>query len=151
MEVPAGPVARIGPSFGFRPYVIWKFAENVEGAKQFLVDYASNLQRAFIASGFQNMPALLGSVPNLADLVAKDPKANPTDKYSLLANAPAWTTNIGHPGYTNAAVGEAWQRGIIPRMCARAATGDLSPEEALDQADKEMRSIFDVWKGRGKI
>jgi multiple sugar transport system substrate-binding protein len=149
MEVPQGPVARLGPSFGFRPYVIWQFAENIEGAKQFLVDYAANLRRAFLASGFQNMPALPGAVPDLADLVVNDPTASPSDKYGLLANALAWTTNIGHPGYTNAAIGEVWGRGLIPRMCARAATGELSPEEALDQADKEMRSIFDVWKGKG--
>ena len=36
-------------------------------------------------------------------------------------------------------------------MCARAATGQLTPEEALDQADSQVRLIFDKWKARGKI
>jgi hypothetical protein len=36
-------------------------------------------------------------------------------------------------------------------MYARAATGELAPEEALDQADKEMRGIYETWKERGKI
>jgi multiple sugar transport system substrate-binding protein len=151
MKVPAGPAARLGPSFGFRPYIIWRFAENIDGAKQFLVDYAANLRRAFLASGFQNMPGMPGSVPDLAELVAKDTTADPSDKYALLAGAPGWTTNIGHPGFTNAAIGEVWNRGLIPRMYARAATGELTPEEALDETDREMRSIFDAWKARGKV
>jgi multiple sugar transport system substrate-binding protein len=150
MKVPEGPVARLGPSFGFRPYVIWKFAENIDGAKQFLVDYAANLRGAFLASGFQNMPGIPGSVPDLTELVAKDTTADPSDKYALLASASGWTTNIGHPGFTNAAIGEVWNRALIPRMFARAAMGELAPEEALDEADREMRSIFDAWKLRGK-
>jgi multiple sugar transport system substrate-binding protein len=32
---PEGPSARLAPSFGFMTYVIWKFAENVEGAVNF--------------------------------------------------------------------------------------------------------------------
>jgi multiple sugar transport system substrate-binding protein len=151
MRVPEGPVARLGPSFRFRSYVIWRFAENIDGAKQFLVDYAANLRKAFLASGFQNMPGMLGSVSDLAELVAKDTTTDPSDKYALLAGAPAWTTNIGHPGFTNAAIGEVWNRGLIPRMYARVATGELTPEEALDEADGEMRSIFDAWKARGKV
>src|SRR5689334_21638074 len=111
--------------------MIWRFAEKIEGAKRFLADYGAGLRRAFLASGFQNMPAWSGAVPDLAELVANDATASPSDKYALLADAPAWTTNIGHPGYTNAAIGEAWNRGLIPRMCARAATSKFSPEEAL--------------------
>jgi multiple sugar transport system substrate-binding protein len=72
LKVPEGPAGQLGPSFGFRPYVIWRFAENIEGAKRFLVDYAANLRRAFLASGFQNMPGLPGAVPDLAGLVAND-------------------------------------------------------------------------------
>jgi hypothetical protein len=36
-------------------------------------------------------------------------------------------------------------------MCARAAAGELTPEEALDQADMEVRQIFQKWKERGKV
>jgi multiple sugar transport system substrate-binding protein len=151
MPVPQGPAARLGPSFGFHPYVIWRFAENIEGAKRFLADYGADLRRAFLASGFQNMPAWPGAVPDLAELVANDATASTSDTYALLADAPVWTTNIGYPGYTNAAIGEALNRGLIPRMCARAATGKLSPEEALDEADRELRNIFEAWKAKGKV
>jgi multiple sugar transport system substrate-binding protein len=151
IRVPEGSTARLGPTFGLRPYVIWKFAENIEGAKKFLIDYTDNLKVAFLASGFQNMPTIQGAVPDLSGLVAKDPTSSPSDKFSLLADAFTWATNIGHPGYTNGAVGEIWNRGIIPRMCARAATGELSPEDALDQADKETQNIFAAWREKAKI
>jgi ABC-type glycerol-3-phosphate transport system substrate-binding protein len=36
-------------------------------------------------------------------------------------------------------------------MFARAATGQLTPEDALDQADVELRRIFQEWKERGKV
>ena len=56
-RVPAGPAARLGPAFMFFNYVIWSFADNIEGAKQFLVDYIGQSREAFLASGFQNTPA----------------------------------------------------------------------------------------------
>jgi multiple sugar transport system substrate-binding protein len=150
-KVPEGPAGRRGPSFGFRNYVIWRFASNIEGAKRFLVDYVANARRGMTASGFQNLPTFPGAVPDLAPVVANDPRANPSDKYSLLADASTWTSNIGYPGYTNAAVGEIFTRGLIPTMCARAATGELTPEDALDRTDKEVREIFQTWKDRGKL
>ena len=36
-------------------------------------------------------------------------------------------------------------------MFAQAATGQLTPEDALDQADSEVRRIFQKWKERGKV
>src|SRR5689334_23440698 len=33
-------------------YVIWKFAENIDGAKKFLVDYIGNFHEAFVNSQF---------------------------------------------------------------------------------------------------
>ena len=51
-----------------------------------------------------------------------------------------WTTNVGYPGYTNAAIAEVLGSGVIPKMCARAATGKLTPEDALDQADQRSQA-----------
>jgi multiple sugar transport system substrate-binding protein len=150
-QVPEGPADRLAPAFGFHPQIIWRFADNIEGAKRFLVDYVASFQKAFLASGFQNMPVYPGLVPNLATLVGNDPSANPPDKYALLADVPAHTTNVGHPGHTNGAIGEIWYRGVVPTMCARAASGDLTPDDALDQADQELRRIFKTWKERGKL
>jgi multiple sugar transport system substrate-binding protein len=51
-----GPVRRIGLEHVMNVYVIWKFAENIDGAKQFLVDYLGNFRQAFTASEFYNFP-----------------------------------------------------------------------------------------------
>jgi multiple sugar transport system substrate-binding protein len=150
-KAPEGPAARLAPSFGFHTYVIWKFSENVDGAKQFLADYIGHSREAFLASGFQNTPAFPDTVPDLATVVANDAGAGSSGKYSLLAELATWTTNVGHPGYTNPAISEIYSMGIVSTMCARAATGQLTPEEALDQADSEVRRIFQKWKDSGKV
>jgi multiple sugar transport system substrate-binding protein len=150
-KVPAGPARRIGPAFSFFNYLIWTFAENIDGAKQFLVDYIGQSREAFLASRFQNTPAFPDTVPDLATIVSSDAGVGSPGKYDLLADVATWTTNVGDPGYTNAATGEIFQAGLIPTMFARAATGQLAPEEALDQADKELRQIFQKWTERGKL
>jgi multiple sugar transport system substrate-binding protein len=150
-KVPAGPAGRLGPAFSFFTYIIWNFAENIDGAKQFLVDYIGHSREAFLASGFQNTPAFPDTVPDRATVVAEDAAAVSPGKYALLADVATWTTNVGHPGYTNPAISEVFHKGLIPTMCARAATGQLTPEEALDQADSEVRRIFQKWKDSGKV
>jgi multiple sugar transport system substrate-binding protein len=150
-KVPAGPMARLGPAFSFFNYVIWTFAENIDGAKRFLVDYIGHSREAFLASGFQNTPAFPDTVPDLAAVVDGDTREGSPGKYALLSDVATWTTNVGAPGYTNAAIGEIFQNGLIPTMFARAATGQVAPEEALDQADKEVRQIFQKWTERGKL
>ena len=65
-KVPEGPAGRLGPAFSFFTYFIWNFAENIEGAKQFLVDYIGHSREAFLASRFQNTPAFPDTVPDLA-------------------------------------------------------------------------------------
>jgi multiple sugar transport system substrate-binding protein len=150
-KVPQGPAARLAPPFEVLTYVIWKFAGNAEGARQFLVDYTGQLRQAFLASGFENMPTFPDDVPDLAQLVSSDAGAIPPDQYSLLKEVATWTTNVGHPGYTSAAIAEVFDSGVIPTMCARAATGELTPEDALDQGDQEVRRIFAKWQDRGKI
>jgi multiple sugar transport system substrate-binding protein len=132
-------------------FCIWSFAENPEGAKRFLVDYTASLRAAVLSSGFNTMPTFPDVVPDLAGLVAGEAGAGSPGKYGPLAEALNWTTNIGHPGFTNPAIGEVYDRGLIPTMFAQAATGRLTPEEALDQADNEVREIFQKWREQGKV
>jgi multiple sugar transport system substrate-binding protein len=149
--VPEGPAGRLGPGWGLVTGVIWSFAPNIAGAKQFLVDYVGASREATVASGFQSLPSWPGSVPDLAAILAADPGGGVPGKYALLAEAAAWTTNIGHPGHTNRAISEIFHRGLIPRMFARAATGELAPEDALAQTAAESREIFQKWKDAGRI
>jgi multiple sugar transport system substrate-binding protein len=150
-KAPEGPAGRLAPSFSILTYFIWTFAKNIQGARQFLVDYTGHTRAGFLASGFQNMPSFPDAVPDLTQLVGTDVNATPPDKYGVLAAAASWTTNVGYPGYTSAATAEIMDRGLIPTMFAKAATGDLTPEETLNQADHEVRAIFGKWKEIGKI
>ena len=56
-----------------------KFAENIDGAKQFLVDYIGNFNQAFLASEYYNFPCFTQTVPDLKSLIAHDAKARPAD------------------------------------------------------------------------
>ena len=147
--LPEGPAGKVGPMFAANTYTIWRFAKNPEGAQKFLVDYIGRFHEGFLASGFQNMPSFPDSVPNFAQHVGSE--SGPVGRYSVLADVPATMTNLGNPGYSNAATDEVRVSGIIPTMFARAANGEMTPEEALDQADKAIRPIFDKWRDAGKI
>lgn len=146
-----GPVRRMGLEHVMSIYVIWKFAENIDGAKKFLVDYVGNFREAFIASEYYNFPCFTHTVPDLKDLIASDRQAKPADKYKVLEDSSDWATNVGYPGYANAAIDEIFSTWVIPTMFAQAASGKLSPEDAMQQADQEVRRIFKKWKERGKV
>src|SRR5499425_153567 len=147
----AGPVRRMGLEHVMDVYVIWKFAENIDGAKQFLVDYIGNFKQAFLASEYYNLPCFTQTVPDLKTLIANDAKAHPADKYKVLEDSLEWATNVGYPGYANAAIDEIFSTWVISTMFAQAASGKLAPEDAMNQADQEVRRIFKKWKDKGKV
>jgi multiple sugar transport system substrate-binding protein len=146
--VPAlkGPARRIAAEHVMDCYAIWNFAQNKEGAKQFLVDYVDAFHDAFKASEFYNFPCFAKTVPDLQQLIANDPKAKPADKYKVLGTVLDWATNVGYPGYATAAIDEAFNTFVIPTMFARAARGEATPEEAAAAAEKELKRIFDKWR-----
>jgi multiple sugar transport system substrate-binding protein len=144
-----GPVRRMGLEHVMDVYVIWKFAENIEGAKKFLVDYISNFREAFLASEYYNFPCFAKTVPNLKELVAHDKKAQPPDKYKVLEDVLDWATNVGYPGYANAAIDEVFGTWIVSTMFARAAAGKMKPQEAINEAEKKCKLIFKKWREKG--
>src|SRR5258708_7558259 len=141
-----GPVRRIACEHVMDCYVIWKFAENIAGAKQFLMDYMDSFGEAFKASEFYNFPCFPGTVKNLQQLIADDPKAQPHDKYKILGASLETTTNVGYPGYATAAIDEVFNTFVLPTMFAKAARDEMKPEEAVAAAEKEIKRIFDKWK-----
>jgi multiple sugar transport system substrate-binding protein len=149
--VPQGPVRRLTPVNGMQSYLIWKFAKNIDGAKQFLVDYMGQFRHGFLASEFFNTPCFPQTVPDLQKLQTHDPKATSPDKYKVLSDAGNWVTNFGYPGHTNVAIAEILNSGLIGKLMGQAATGKLTPEDALNQADAEIQRIFQKWRERGKI
>jgi len=148
---PAGPTRRIGLEHVMCIYVIWKFAENIEGAKKFLVDYIGNFRKVFLASEFYNFPSFPETVPDLKKLIANDSKADPPDKYKVLGDVQEWATNLGYPGYANAAIDEIAGTNVITEMFRKAATGEATPEDAIKDAEARCRHIFAAWKERGLV
>ncbi|HET9167722.1 MAG TPA: extracellular solute-binding protein [Candidatus Angelobacter sp.] len=141
-----GPVRRIAAEHVMNCYVIWDFAENKDGAQQFLIDYIDAFHDGFVAGQFYNFPCFPKTVPNLKQEIAKDDRADPANKYAVLGDVLDWATNVGYPGYATAAIDEAFKTWVIPTMFAKVARGDSSPEDAASAAEKEYKRIFDRWK-----
>jgi multiple sugar transport system substrate-binding protein len=58
---------------------------------------------------------------------------------------------VGYPGYSNAAIDESFTTWLIPKMFADAATGRLSPEEAMKVYSAQLAAIFDKWRLRKMV
>ncbi len=141
-----GPARRYAAAHVMNCYVVWEFAENKEGAKQFLVDLIGQYAAAFRASEFYNLPCFPGSVPDFDAQIANDPQSNPPGKYKVLATAREWTTNVGYPGYATAAIDEVFNTFVLPTMFAKVAKDQMSAEDAARAAEREIKRIFDRWK-----
>jgi multiple sugar transport system substrate-binding protein len=141
-----GPVRRLAAEHVMNCYVVWEFAENKEGAQQFLVDFIDHFHEGFVAGQFYNFPCFPKTVPDLQKEIANDPRANPPDKYKVLGNVLDWATNVGYPGYASAGISEAFSTWVIPTMFASVARGDQTPEAAVKAAEAEYKRIFARWK-----
>lgn len=146
-----GPVRRVGLEHVMDCYVIWKFAANIEGAQKFLIDYIGNFRQAFTHSEFYNFPCFSKTVPDLKQLISKDAKAVPSDKYAVLEDVLDWATNAGYPGYSTAAIGDTYNTWVLNTMFAKAASGAETPENALLQTEAAMKRIWEKWKAKGMI
>jgi len=150
-KAPKGPVRRIGLEHVMDVYTSWKFAENIEGAKKFLVDYVGNFRQGFMAGEFYDFPCFAKTVPDLKQLIANDPKAHPPDKYKVLEDVLEWATNVGFPGYANAAIDEIFNTWVINVMFAKAASGASPPEQAIKEAEAACKRIFGKWREKGLV
>lgn len=146
-----GPVRRIALEHVMDCYVIWKFAENIAGAKKFLADYIDNFRQGFLGSEFYNFPCFPSTVPDLQKLISDDQKAAPRDKYKVLGALMNQATNVGYPGYANAAVDEIFNTWVLNTMFAKAATGDETPENAVRIADATCKRTFAKWREKGMV
>jgi multiple sugar transport system substrate-binding protein len=146
-----GPVRAIGLEHVMQCYVVWKFAENIDGAKKFLIDYTTDFRQAFVAGEFYDFPCFPKAVSDLPRLIANDPKAHPPEKYRVLDDVLNWATNVGYPGYANAAIDETFGTWVLNVMFAKAASGSVTPEEALREADAACKRIFGKWKEKGLV
>jgi len=141
-----GPAKRLAAEHVMDCYVVWNFAENKEGAQQFLIDYIDGFHDAFTNGKFYNFPCFPKTVPDLQQAIASDDTADPKDKYKVLSDVLDWATNVGYPGYATAAIDEAFTTWVMPTHFAKVARGDESPEDGVKAMETEYKRIFDRWK-----
>ncbi len=126
--------------------VVWRFAENPEGAKQFLVDLIDNFKTIFDKSGSCNFPIYQNTVPDLINRLSKDPAGGPSYKYEELKDALKWTRNLGFPGFATPQAMEVFETSVIPKMFLSVIKDELSPQDAARAGDKEVKRIYEKWK-----
>ena len=153
--------------------VIPKFATaNADLAKQFLLDLVANYDQAMwnselyatpsffhatLPGGNRGYPAVKGA-KTMRDVFRawfdNDPFALPGEakgKLLPLKGAERWSTNVGHPGPANPAIGEIFGTFVIPNMFARVVQGKQSADASVKQATAECRKIFAKWQAQGLI
>jgi multiple sugar transport system substrate-binding protein len=78
-KTPAGPVRRTA-ACSPNSYLIWKFARNIDAAKEFLRHYAANFKDGFVASTGYNHPVFDHIVAKPMPILSDDPTSHPRDK-----------------------------------------------------------------------
>jgi multiple sugar transport system substrate-binding protein len=147
---PAGEDAALAHGHAVFISMIPNFSPNTDTAKEFLMHLVDNYAACCEQSEFYNFPAWTSTVPDLEDWLQKDPYgSDPADKLNILKTANDWTTNLGHPGPANAAMGEIFALPTLPNMMARAATGQQSAQDSVATAEQEINAIFDKWRAEG--
>ena len=116
-----GPVRRIAAEHVMSCYVIWEFAENKDGAKQFLVDYIGELPPGVRDERVLQLPLLPdhGAEPQAAR--RQRPEGDADGQVRCSPTSLDWATNVGYPGYATAAIDEVFNTWVIPTMFAKAA------------------------------
>jgi hypothetical protein len=152
--VPAlrGPEAALAAQHVMYNWIVPSHARNVDAAKEFLLHYTANSASVTYHSKLYDLPAFPTLVPQANDWLQNDPfGADPADKLVVLRDALDWSTNIGYPGPANTAEGEVFATFVIPNMFAKAARGELNPQQAVADAERQIRPIFDKWRRRGLV
>jgi multiple sugar transport system substrate-binding protein len=154
-------------------YVTPSFAKaNADTAKLFIAHLVANYDEAMYQSKLYNSPTYpstpvpggrrgypaVAGAKTLMDLddawFDADPfrlEGEAEGKLRVLKSASKWTTNLGHPGYSNPAIGEVFSTFVIPNMMANAARGNVSPEDAVKTAAEQIRKVFSAWHERGLV
>lgn len=136
-------------------YVIPEYVEEgpeMEAAKAFLLHLVANYNQAVFNSELYNFPAFESTVSQLGGWLENDPfGSRPADKLTVLLTSKDWVTYLGWPGPSNPAIAEVYATNIIPTMMGKAALGELTPEEAIAEAETQINDVFDKWRSKGLV
>jgi multiple sugar transport system substrate-binding protein len=145
MKPPKGPARQLVGAAS-NSYGIWKFARNKEAGLEFLTYYADHWVEAFKASTGYNMPIYANIVPKPMPILSNDPTSHPHDKLAILQTSDEWSAVAGWPGPAWAATDEVYNDFVICDMMTKAATGAMTPEDAVKWAAQQSELIFKKWQ-----
>lgn len=152
--VPAlkGPKAALAAQHVLYNWIVPQHATAPDAAKEFLLHYTLNFASATYHSKLYDFCAWSDLTPDANDWLAKDPfGAKPADKLKFLSDAIPWSANIGHPGPASTAIGEVFNTFLIPNMFARAVRGEATPQQAVADAEVQVKAVFDKWRAAGLV
>jgi multiple sugar transport system substrate-binding protein len=130
------------------------WAKNVDKCKKFLIDLVGAAHDSVYNSELYDFPAFAttAAASNLPGWLTNDPfKSKPPNKLALLATSQSWSTNVGHPGPANPAIGEIFDTNVLPTMMANVARGKASAQQAVSQAHGQCEAIFAKWRKKGLV
>lgn len=151
--IPHGPRGRLALGQYTGVYSIWRFAKNRVAAEKFVADLCVDSDQAILASNLFNFPSFPGAIPlkQIYENAAAETHL-PRGKYSILTTiASKHTRNVGYPGHANAAVQEALDTFLIPRMFAQVSQGRMSAADSVRATAKEMKRIWAKQRAAGKV
>ncbi len=134
-------------------YLIPRYSPNVSLAKDYLLDFMLNTESAVFESELFNFPSYRGATPQLfgdGGWLAEDP-FEAGEKLEVLRDSAVWGTNIGHPGPTNAAIGELFDNGVLTQMFRKVISNQRTPSEAIAEALEVVEPTFEKWRAEGLI
>jgi ABC-type glycerol-3-phosphate transport system substrate-binding protein len=167
--VPAlrGPARAMAASHVMGVWVVWRFSRAPDLAKEFLLHLVDNARESTLGSEMYNFPSYMGAAAEKATPVAQKPAEGlrwvqgqvrrdrfgslPPDKLKVLADSLNWSANIGWPGVANPAEGEIFDTSVTADMFGKAATGQLTPKQAVDEASRRVKEIYTKWRQAGLV
>jgi multiple sugar transport system substrate-binding protein len=134
-------------------YLVPSYSPNQEAAKEFMLHLTANYAAATAGGQLYNFPTFPSTAPELTAeggwLDADQYGADPADKLNVLKTANDWTVNLGWPGPANALAGESQNTFVLSDMMAKAARGEMSPADAVAEAEGRLNEIATNWRSRG--
>jgi len=138
-------------------YIIPKFSKSQDVAKEFLLYLADHASDFVYQSKLYEFP--VNPNTNAQDKLYgqggwldSDPyKSDPASKLQVLKDATTWSVNVGYPGPASPAIGEIFDKNLLPSMMAAAARGQKSPKQAVADTETQIKAIFASWRQKGLV
>ena len=120
-----------------------------------MLHLTENYDQAVFNSELYNFPAFASLGEELykeGGWLDVDPfGSKPEDKLKILKNAEEWVVHLGYPGPANPAVAEVYAKNIITSMMGQVARNEKTAEEAVAEAEAEIKEIFEKWREKGFV